>query len=132
MVNWTKTPIRVVSSPKKFNFSQFIKLIKLNHKDQFIITQQQKPIDQFWKKLLKTTKTSIFSLKCMKKCMKNEINWKRKGKRVLPVYEDKNTWKNLRENNKNLDFESRSVEERERKAFWKNWNSDEHVKSLCF
>ena len=59
------------------------------------------------------------------------INWKRRVKRDLLVLEDKNPWKNLRENDKNLDFESGSVEERE-KSFWKSWNSDEHVKSLCF
>ena len=59
-LNWTKTPIRVVSSPRNFNFSQFIKLIKLNHKDHVNTIQQQKLIDQFWKKSLKTPKTPNF------------------------------------------------------------------------
>ena len=47
MLNLTKSPIWVVSISRKSNFSQFIKLIKLNFKEQFTIIQQQKPIDQF-------------------------------------------------------------------------------------
>ena len=44
-----------------------------------------------------------------------------KGKKVLLVYEDKNPWKNLRQNDKNLDFESGSVKEREIDPFEKVW-----------
>ena len=55
-----KSPIRVVSSPRKFNFSQINKLIKLIHKDLVYSIPQQKPNDQFGKKMLKSTKTPIF------------------------------------------------------------------------
>ena len=70
--NWTKTPIRVVSSPRNIKFSQFIKLIKLIHQEQFYIVLQQKPIDQFPKKKLKSSKIPIFlrfenNPKCMTK-----------------------------------------------------------------
>ena len=41
----TKSPIRVVSSLRNFDFSQFTKLIKLIHQEQFDIVSQQKPID---------------------------------------------------------------------------------------
>ena len=41
------------------------------------------------------------------------LNWKRKGRIVLPVLGDKNLEKNLRENDKKFVFESGSVEERE-------------------
>ena len=34
--------------------------------------------------------------------MNNENKWKKKGKRVLPVYEDKNLAKNSEKNNKKL------------------------------
>ena len=54
---WTKSPIWVVSSPRNFNFSQFTKLIKLIHQEQFDIVSQQKPIDQLWKKRFKTSKS---------------------------------------------------------------------------
>ena len=55
-----KSPIQVVSRPRKFNFSQINKLIKLIHKDHVYSIPQQKPNDQFGKKMLKSTKTPIF------------------------------------------------------------------------
>ena len=60
MLNWIKSPIRVVSSPRNFNFSQFIKLIKLNLEEHVNIIQQQKPIDQLWKKLARKSETPNF------------------------------------------------------------------------
>ena len=42
-----------------------------------------------------------------------ELNQKRKGRMVLPVLDDKNLEKNLRENDKTFVIESGSVEERE-------------------
>ena len=129
MLNWTKSPIWIVSSPRKFKFSQFIKLIKLNHKDQFNNIPQEKPNDQFTKNWLKTPKTPIFiGSKLSPKCMKHENKWKRKGKKVLLALKDKNLWKDLRENNKNLALNPWSNEKRE-KSFWKFWKSVEHVKS---
>ena len=41
--NWTKSPIRIHTSPWNFNFSKFTKLIKLNHQDQVHNIQEQKP-----------------------------------------------------------------------------------------
>ena len=38
----------------------------------------------------------------MKKCMNNENKLKKKGKKVLPLFEDKNPWRNFEENDKNL------------------------------
>ena len=115
MLNWTKSPIWIVSSPRKFKFSQFIKLIKLNHKDQFNNIPQEKPNDQFTKNWLKTPKTPIFiGSKLSLKCMKHENKWKRRGKKVLPALEDKNPWRNLRENDKKSCFESWPIKEREK------------------
>ena len=57
--NWTKSPIRVHTSPRNFNFSKFSKLIKLNHQDQVYNILEQKPIDQFQKIWLKPSKVSI-------------------------------------------------------------------------
>ena len=125
MLNWTKSPIRVVSSLRKFNFSLFIKLFKLNHKDQFYIIPQQNPLINFERKDWKHQKPQIFigskfSLKCMKKCMKHENKWKRRGKRVLPALEDKNLWKFLRENDKSwLDLDR--LKRESQKVFEKVW-----------
>ena len=75
---------------------------------------------------------SKFSPKCMKKCMKYENKWKRRGKSVLPKLEDKNPWKFLRENDKKLPLNlDRSKRERER-TFEKVWIVIEHVKNLWF
>ena len=46
--------------------------------------------------------------------MNNENKLKKKGKKVLLVYEDKNPWRNLGENDKNLAWNLRPIEERER------------------
>ena len=47
------------------------------------------------------------------------LNQKREGKRFLPVLDDKNLEKDLRENDKKIGFESGSVEEREKELFEK-------------
>ena len=70
---------------------------------------------------------SKLSIKCMKKCMKDENEWKMKGKKVLPAVEDKNPWKFLREKRKkkkNLALILTDWRERERNNFWKSLNSD--------
>ena len=56
-LNLTKSPNRVVSSPRNFNFSQFTKLIKLNHQEQLYNILEQKPIDQFQEIWLESSKT---------------------------------------------------------------------------
>ena len=123
MLNWTKSQIRVVSSPRNFKFSQFIKLIKLNLEEHVNIIQQQKPIDQLWKKLARKSETPNFmkSENSPSKAWKMKRNWKRKGIIVLPMLEDKNPWEKLRENDKKTCFESGLVEEGENKAFLKSW-----------
>ena len=103
--NWIKSPIRVVSSPRNSKFSQFNKLIKLNHKDHVYSIPQQKPINQFWKKKLKTTKIpKILRFEIPKyawqKCMKLENKWKWKGNMVLPALGEKNLAKGSEENDK--------------------------------
>ena len=67
--------------------------------------------------------SSTFSLKCMKKCMKHENKWKRRSKKVVPALEDKNPWRNLRENDKNNDWKPWPIEERE-KSVLKKFESD--------
>ena len=47
---------------------------------------------------------------------------------VLLALEDKNLWKDLRENDKNLALNPWPIEKRE-KSFWKFWTSVEHLKS---
>ena len=137
MLNWTKSQIRVVPRPRKFNFPQLNKLIKLNHQDQFNNISQQKPNDQFWKKRLKSIKTliflrfEIFPKRIKKKCMKHENKWKRKGKKVLLALEVKSPWRNLKENDKKFLWTLTDWRERER-TFWKSLNNDKHVKNLCF
>ena len=59
----------------------------------------------------------------MKICKKYENKWKRRGKSVLPELEDKNPWKFLTENDKNLALNF-DQSKRERKNFWKSLNSD--------
>ena len=75
---WTKSLIRVVSSPRNFNFSQFTKLIKLMHQEQFYIVPQQKLIDQFPRKKLESSKIPIsLRFENNPKCMtKMQENWK--------------------------------------------------------
>ena len=99
--NWKKSPIRVFSSPRNSKFSQFNKLIKLNHKDHVYNIPQQKPINQFWKKRLKSTKIPNFlRFENIPKCMKIDNKWKRRGNKVLLALNDKNLAKRLEENNK--------------------------------
>ena len=57
--NLAKSPIRIHTSPRNFNFSKFTKLIKLNHQDQVYNIQEQKPIDQFQKIWLESSEISI-------------------------------------------------------------------------
>ena len=133
MLNWTKSPIRVVSSPRKCNLSQFIKLIKLNLKGQFTIIQQQKTIDQFWKKIARTSKNPNFmkSKNSPLNAWKMKRNWKRKGIIVLPVLEDKTLEKKWGKTTKkfalNLDRSKRV-----RKAFENFWNSERHMREKAF
>ena len=123
--NWTKTLNRVVSSPRKLKFSQFIKLINLNTKEQLHIIPQQKPIDQFPKKKLESSKIPILHrfeiYPTMHELMHETINkWKEKSNKVLPALKDKNLAKILKENDKNfLWLLDRS--KRERKVFWKSF-----------
>ena len=57
---------------------------------------------------------SKFPHNAWKICMKHENKWKRRGKKVLPVLEEKNPWNILRENDKKYCFESWPIEEREK------------------
>ena len=59
--------------------------------------------------------------------MKLENKWKRKGIKVLPALEDKNPWRNLREDDKNSDWKPWPIEEREKsvlKKFESDWTSE--------
>ena len=56
--------------------------------------------------------------KCIKKCMNSENKWKKKGKRVLSVYEDKNLAKELEENDKKM-IGSLDRSKREKRVFKK-------------
>ena len=55
--NWTKSLIRINTSPRIFKFSQNTKLIKLNIKDHVYNIIGTKPNDQFQKKWLESSKT---------------------------------------------------------------------------
>ena len=67
--------------------------------------------------------------------MKLENKWKRKGIKVLPALEDKNPWRNLRENDKNSDWKPWPIKEREKsvlKKFESDWTRENSVfKKLC-
>ena len=68
---------------------------------------------------------STFSLKCMK----HENKWKKRGKKVLSALEDKNPWRNLRENDKNSDLKPWPIEEREKsvlKKFESDWTREKN------
>ena len=67
----------------------------------------------------------------MKKCMKLENKWKRRGIKVLPALEDKNLAKDLKENDKNLLWPL-DQSKRERIVFENIWKSDEHMKLKVF
>ena len=76
---------------------------------------------------------SKITLKCMKKCMRNENKSKRRGIKVLPVYEDKNLAKESEENDKKLIGSlDRLKRERERKKFLKKFESDRSRKNSRF
>ena len=86
--NWTKSPIRVFSSPKNPKFSQFNKMIKLNHTVHVYNILQQNPLINFERKCLNQQKTqnslgSKFPKYAWQKCMKLENKWKKKGNMVL-------------------------------------------------
>ena len=51
----------------------------------------------------------------MKNAWKHEIKCKRKGKRDLPVFKDKNLTKNLEENDKKIDGGALAKSEREKR-----------------
>ena len=53
----TKSPIRLHSNPRNFNFSQYFKLIKLNIIDYVYNIIGTKPNDQFQKRMLESSKT---------------------------------------------------------------------------
>ena len=93
-------------------------------KISLILSHNKNPLINFQRKGLNQQKSQIFigstfSPKCMKKCMKHENKWKRRGKKVLLTLEDKNPRRNLGKNDKNLAWNLRSIKERERKAFEK-------------
>ena len=67
----------------------------------------------------------------MKKCMKLENKWKKRGIKVLPALEDKNLAKDLKENDKNLLWPL-DQSKRERIVFENIWKSDEHMKLKVF
>ena len=89
-------------------------------KNMFISSNKKNPLINCERNQLKHQNPQILlspkiSLKCMKKCMKNEIKPKRKGRMVLPMLDDKNREKKLRENDKKLSLNlDRSKRERER------------------
>ena len=121
MLNWIKSQIQVFSSPINFNFSQFIKLIKLNHEEHVNIIQQQKPIDQLWKKLTRTSKTpNLWSPKISFKCMKNEIKLKKKGKNSLTSTTRQKPWRKFEGKRQKITWAG-SVESRETKSFLKSF-----------
>ena len=60
----------------------------------------------------------------MKKCMRNENKLKRRGIKVLPVYEDKNLAKESEENEKKKLIGSPDRSKRERKKILKKFESD--------
>ena len=123
--NWTKSPIRIHTSPKNFNFSKFTKLI--NHQDQVYNIIGTKSNDQFQNIWLESTKIpkridSKIPTKCMKKnALKHENKCKRNGKMDLSAWRKENLAKRSVENDKNLRKSLCRVEERKKslKNFWK-------------
>ena len=59
-------------------------------------------------------------------------NWKRKGRIVLPVLEDKNSWEKLREHDKKIGLNLEQSKRERKSAFWKVLNNEEHMKNLSF
>ena len=64
-----------------------------------------------------------------KNAWKQENKWKRRGIKVLPALDDKNPWRNLGENDKNLSWNLRPIEEREGEAFESFEIVFEHVRN---
>ena len=94
----------------------------------FISSNNKNPVINCERNNKKHQKPQIFlgskiTLKCMKKGMRNENKWKRRGIKVLPVYEDKNLAKESEENDKKL-IGSLDRSKRERKKFLKKFESD--------
>ena len=99
--NWTKSPIRIHTSPRNFNFSKFTKLI--NHQDQVYNIIGTKSNDQFQNIWLESTKIpkrigSKIPTKCMKKMHENmKINAKGRVKWTYRLGErktlQKDRWK---------------------------------------
>ena len=115
---WTKSPIRVQDKPRIFNFSQIPKLIKLTNKDHVNNIIGKKPNDQFqkiWPKSSKPPNMDRFEIPKLK-CMKCENKSKKKGKRVLPIFGERNLAKRMIKNDKNLRWSQVRIEEREIKA----------------
>ena len=57
-----------------------------------------------------------FQIKMHEKCMKCENKNKKKGKRVLPVFGERNLEKRMSKNDKNMRWSQVQIRERERKA----------------
>ena len=129
--NWTKTPIRVVSSLRNFKFSKLIKLIKLIHQEQFYIVPQQKAIDQFPKIKLESSKIPIsLRFKNIPKCMKIENKWKRAIRSYRP-WKRKTLQKFWRKMTKTC-FDSLNDRRERERCFEKVLNSEEHVRNKGF
>ena len=93
-------------------------MIKLNYKNHHYSTLEQKPINQFHQNRFETSKTPIYRKcrkyphLCMKNAWKHEIKCKRKGKRDLPAFKDKNLAKTWRKTTKNWWWSLSQVGER--------------------
>ena len=125
--NWTKSPIRINTSPRIFNFSQNTKLTKLNIIDHVYNIIGTKPSDKFQKKWFESSKTPIWivpkiPMKCMNKCMKTWNKMQKEGYNGLTGLErGKPCKRNGRKRQKNWDWAlTKSYGERKvKKTFWK-------------
>ena len=118
-LNWTKTPNRLVSSPRISNFSQILKSIKLIHKTTFILSHNKNPLINFQRKCLNQQKSqnfigSKFSHNAWKICMKHENKWKRRRRRQKPCKMFEGKWQKI-------DWKPWPIEEREKSGFEKVW-----------
>ena len=131
--NWTKSPIRVFSSPRNSKFSQFNKLIKLNYKDHVYSIPQQKLINKFWKKRLKTSKTPNlhWSKNYPNNAWKLKINEKGRVIWSYQPWERKTLQKDRRKTTKKL-VGCLDRSNRERKSVWNFWKVFKHVKKQGF
>ena len=97
-----------------------------------ISSHNKNPMINLERKYQKHQKPQIFHRsKIIPKCRKNENKWKKKGKRVLPMYEDKNLAKESEENDKKL-IGSLDQSKRERKEFLKKFESDRTCENSRF